>query len=73
MRYLLILLIFSGCSEWEIRDDNGLICEGKTVRKFSVECGKSTIAAGEVAINNETVQALGKEAVKVVGAKQELE
>ncbi len=70
MRYLVLLILLSGCTSWDIREG---ACIGKSIRKIAVTCADSTIIAGEVAINNETVQALGKDAIQVVGAKQELE
>lgn len=73
MRYLIILLLLAGCrGTIEIKlTGQGVIehtIKVETSRRtmVAVDGGQVTIITGQVAINDETVQALGREPAKII-------
>ena len=73
MKYLMILLLLAGCSGTiEIKlTGEGVIehtIKVETSRRtmVAVDGGQVTVITGQVAINDETVQALGRDTVKII-------
>ena len=69
--WIIVLLVLAGCQA-HIQIDwtdpvtgaaNSVVYE--SARKAAISAGPVTIIMGEVAINNETVQILGREAIRV--------
>ena len=73
MRYLIILLLLVGCRgtiEIKLTGENLIehTIKVETSRRtmVAVDGGQVTVITGQVAINDETVQALGRDVIKIV-------
>jgi ribosomal protein S9 len=64
---LMALVCITGCNTIEIREDGSVICEG--IRKCSVATPKVVVVSGEVLLNQDSVQILGKETAQIVKDK----
>ena len=60
----LVLLTLPACTTIKVYSDGS--CEAETVRKITLQCGGSVIATGEVALNQESAQALIETAGEVI-------
>ena len=64
MKTLLIILaalILFGCTTIEIKPDGTVICNG--VRKCSVATREVVVVSGEILLNQDSVQILGKQLI----------
>ncbi len=67
IRLMMAALLLTGCTSLVVTDDG---CVMESVRRVAVTCGNASVISGQILVNDETVQALGRNAVDVVDERE---